>query len=67
MIIAGHCLRHNDEIAHNLILWGPKFCRRNQVRQNNSYIDNLNDIYEIRKGGRLQGEVERKFAKSKVK
>ena len=29
MRFAGHCLRHNDEIAHNLILWEPKFDRRN--------------------------------------
>ena len=28
MRIAGR-LRHNDEIAHNLILWEPKFGRRN--------------------------------------
>ena len=77
MRISGHCLRHNDEIAHNLILWEPKFGRSNRGRQQYSYIDklkedtDLKDIYEIRKvmivRGRLHGEVERKFAKSKIK
>ena len=28
--LAGHCIRHNDEIAHNLILWTPKTGKRNQ-------------------------------------
>ena len=22
--IAGHCVRHNEEAAHNLIFWEPK-------------------------------------------
>ena len=55
MIISGHCwsLHHNDEIAHNIILWKPKFGTRNGGRY--SYIENLkedtdlDDIYEIRK------------------
>ena len=75
MRINDHCIRHNDEIVHNLILWEPKFCRRNRGRQCYSYIDNLKeytdliDIDEILKvmtdRGRLQGKAERKFAKSK--
>ena len=32
MRIAGHCLRHHDEIAHNIILWEPQFGRRNRGR-----------------------------------
>ena len=73
---SGHCLLHNDDNYYNLILWESKFGRRNHGRQSYSYIDNLKedtdikDIYEIRKviidRGRLRGEIERKFAKSKV-
>ena len=33
MGISGRCLRHNDEIAHNLTLWEPKFGRRNRGTQ----------------------------------
>ena len=76
MRIAGHCLRHNDEMAHNLILWEPKFGTRNRGRQKYYFIYNLKEdtdlkvIDEIWKvmsdRGRLQGEVERKFAKSKL-
>ena len=63
MRIAGHCLRHNDEIAHNIILWEPKFGRRNRGRQKYSYIDNLKediylkDIDEIRKVMIDRGEI----------
>ena len=49
MRIAGHCLRHNDEIAHNLILWEPKFGMRNPGRKKYSYINNLKedtDLYQ---------------------
>ena len=68
MRIAGQCLRHNDEIAHNLMLWELKFGRRNLEKQKYSYIENLKEdtdlkyIDEIRKvmidRGRLQGEDE---------
>ena len=73
MRIDGHCLCLNDEIVHNLILWGPKFGRINRGRQQYSYIDNLKEdtylknIDEIWKVMIDRGEVERKFAKSKSK
>ena len=66
MRIAGHCLRHNDEIAHNLILWEPKFGRINGGRQKYSYIDNLKedtdlkDIDQIRKVMIDRGEIARR-------
>ena len=28
--LAGHCIRHNDELAHHLILWNPKNGIRNR-------------------------------------
>ena len=47
MRITGHCLRHNDNITHNLILWEPKFCRRNRGRKKYSYIDNLKEDTDL--------------------
>ena len=67
--IAGHCLRHNDEIAHNLILWESQFGRRNRGKQKYSYIDNLKedtdlkDIDEIRKVMIDRGEIARRGRK----
>ena len=66
MRIAAHCLCHNDEIAHNLILWELKFGRRNLGIQKYSYIDNLKedtdlkDIDEIRKVMIDKGEIARR-------
>ena len=39
--LAGHCIRHTDEIAHNLVLWKQKNGIRNRGRQPNTYIDIL--------------------------
>ena len=39
--LAGHCIRHNDEIAHNLILWTPKTGKRNRGRQPKTFVDIL--------------------------
>ena len=36
--LAGHCIRHTDEIAHNLVIWKPKNGIRNRGRQPNTYI-----------------------------
>ena len=30
--IAGHCIRHNEEAAHNLIFWEPKGKRKQGQR-----------------------------------
>ena len=37
--LAGHCIRHNDEIANNLILWTPKTGKRNRGRQPKTFVD----------------------------
>lgn len=39
--LAGHCMRHPEEIASNFILWQPKFGRVNRGRRKTTYIDTL--------------------------
>ena len=39
--LAGHCWRHKEEIASQLVLWEPVEGKRNRGRQNTTYIDNL--------------------------
>ena len=52
--IAGHCIRHDDEVAHDLILWQPTSGKSNRGRKAVTYIDNLkkdtglDDVNEIR-------------------
>ena len=36
MRLAGHCVRHEDEVANKLVLWQP-----NRGRQKMTYVDNL--------------------------
>jgi hypothetical protein len=40
MSLAGHCLRHEEEIASKLVLWRPEG-RANRGRRRLTYIDNL--------------------------
>ena len=39
--LAGHCIRHTDKLAHNLILLNPKNGIRNRGRQPMTFIDIL--------------------------
>ena len=41
MRLAGHCIRHEEEIASKLVLWEPLDGTRNRGVQPTSYIDNL--------------------------
>ena len=41
MRIAGHCIRHEEEIASRLILWQSDVGNRKQGRRHMTYIDNL--------------------------
>ena len=41
MRIAGHCIRHEEEIASRLILWQSDKGNRKQGRRHMTYIDNL--------------------------
>ena len=44
--IAGHCIRHDDEVAHDLILWQPTSGKSNRGRKAVTYIDNLKRILD---------------------
>ena len=52
--LAGHCVRHEEEIANKLVLWQPTEGRANRGRRPVNYIDNLKsdtgleDISEIK-------------------
>ena len=54
MRLAGHCIRHTEEIAHHLVLWEPTEGRRNRGKPKMTYIDNLlldadaHNTYELR-------------------
>ena len=41
MRLAGHCVRHEDEVANNLVLWQPTDGHANRGRQKITYVDNL--------------------------
>ena len=41
MKLAGHCIRHAEEIANKIILWEPLEGIRNRGVQSTTYIDNL--------------------------
>ena len=41
--IAGHCVRHPEEIAHHLILWEPTKGKRNRGRRAVNFMDNLKE------------------------
>ena len=39
--LAGHCVRHDDEVANKLVPWQPTDGPANQGRQKVTYVDNL--------------------------
>ena len=41
MRLAGHCVRHEDEVANKLVLWQPTDGHANRGRQTMTYVDNL--------------------------
>ena len=38
---AGHCIRHDDEVASKLVLWQPTEGRRSRGRRRLTYVDTL--------------------------
>ena len=41
MCLAGHCVRHPDEPASQLVLWQPTEGKRSRGKSATTYIDNL--------------------------
>ena len=54
MRLAGHCVRHPELVASELVLWEPIHGRRGRGRPHSTYIDTLkrdtglSDVFEIR-------------------
>ena len=46
LIIAGHCIRHNEEAAHNLIFWEQNV-KRKQGRRAVTFVDNLKEDTDL--------------------
>ena len=44
--LAGHSIIHPEELAHNVVLWTPKYGTRKRGRRPRTYIDNLISDYE---------------------
>ena len=63
--LAGHCIRNEEEMAHNLIPWTPTRGKRRQIRQHFKFIDvlklqtGLENIDEIRSMMMDRGEWEK--------
>ena len=41
MRLAGHCIRHTEEVANKLVLWQPTEGRQSRGRRRATYIDTL--------------------------
>ena len=41
MRLAGHCVRHQDEIASKIVLWQPTEGKRSRGRRCITFVDNL--------------------------
>ena len=41
MRLAGHCVKHPEEVAHHLIIWTPKQGTRTRGRQSKTFIETL--------------------------
>ena len=54
MRLEGNCVRHPEEVAHNLIIWTPKQGTRTRGRQSQIFNETLKhdsecEEYELRK------------------
>ena len=54
-MLAGHCVRHSEMVASNLVLWKPSHGKPNRGRKRKTYLDNLmNDTTNMERVDRLQ-------------
>ena len=54
MRLAGHCVRHDDEVANKLVLWQPMDGHANRGSQKMTYVDNLLQDIGLGKTSELQ-------------
>ena len=55
--LAGHCIRHPEEIASDLILWQPLEGRASRGRKTKTYVDTLLEDTEIDNVGELKTQM----------
>ena len=54
MRLAGHCVRHKEEVASNLVLWQPVDGKAKRGRKNMTYIDNLLEDCGVEQTGEIR-------------
>ena len=69
MRLAGHCIRHEEEIAHQLVMWEPKRGQRSRGRRAVTYLDNLKEDTNLEDAAEIRSmmtnrEEWRKLARS---
>ena len=52
--LAGHCVRHSEEVASNLVLWKPSHGKPNRGRKRKTYLDNLMNDTNMERVDELQ-------------
>ena len=48
--LVGHCLRHKEEMAHNLIFWTPNHGRRSRGRPDMTYVQQIENDTKLSVG-----------------
>ena len=67
MRLAGHCVRHPEEVAHNLILWIPKQGTRTRGRQSKTFIETQKHDFECEEDELRKLMMDREIWKSLVR
>ena len=57
MRLAGHCVRHDDEVTIKLVLWQPTDGHANRGSQKMTYVDNLLQDIGLGKTSELQTDM----------
>ena len=52
--LAGHCVKHSEEVASNLVLWKPSHRKPNPGRKRKTYLDNLMNDSNMERVDELQ-------------
>ena len=71
--LAGHCVRHKEEMAHNLVLWTPTRGKKRRGRQQLTFVDalklqtDLESIDEIRSVMMVNGRNCQNWVESSTK
>ena len=55
--LAGHCVRHSEEVGFNLVLWKPSYGKPNRGRKRKTYLDNLMNDTNMEKVDELQSLI----------